>query len=65
MVSLVLKAHDTKPQFNTWLNCSFNLSQKYKFNQPVWNFQVDTTNVKWALPLQPQTPQQRKMQSAW
>lgn len=35
IASLVLKAHGTKPRFNIWFNCSFNLSQKYKLNQPV------------------------------
>ena len=40
-LSLVLKAHDTKPRFNTWPNCSFDLPQKCDLNQPVWNFLVN------------------------
>ena len=27
-------------RFNTWSNGSFNLSQKFNLNQPVWNFLV-------------------------
>lgn len=40
------KAHDTEPEFNTRLSCSFHLHQKCNLNQPVWNFLVNTIQHK-------------------
>ena len=39
------EAHDTKPRFNTWPNCSFDLPQECSLNQPVWNFLVSILEV--------------------
>lgn len=35
----------SKPRFNTWPNCSFDLYQECNLHQPVWNFLVSTNEV--------------------
>lgn len=46
-------AQDTKPRFNDWPNCSFNLSQKCNLNRPGWNFLVKNHYIIIMDPLHP------------